>query len=59
MTDADIREMSGTGNSNWEILHAVIDSGYEYPDAVWKVTKVLRMKKDEVAEMEDGYTNNV
>lgn len=57
MTDADIKAMSRNGDSSWEILHAVVDSGVEYPDAVWKVSKALRMRKDEVAEMEDSYDN--
>jgi hypothetical protein len=55
MTPAQIREARLQCNSNWELLQMVIDTGVEYPDAVWKVTKALGLPKDEVAEMERDY----
>jgi hypothetical protein len=44
-------------NSNWEILEYVTSEGVEYPDAVYLVTRALRLGDDEVAEMEDRYEN--
>jgi len=52
MNNAQIRSASFEGNSNFEILQMVIDSGLEYPDAVWKVTQALRLDREEVEEME-------
>lgn len=36
----------------------VVASGVEYPDAVYKVSQALRMDDEEVAEMEEAYTEN-
>jgi hypothetical protein len=44
-------------NSTWEILEYVTSEGIEYPDAVYLVTRALRLDDEEVAEMEDRYTN--
>lgn len=55
MTAADIKAAYKAGNSTFEVLHMVIESGMEYPDAVFKVSSALRLKKDEVAEMEEKY----
>ena len=44
-------------NSNWEILEYVTSEGIEYPDAVYLVTRALRLDDEEVAEMEDRYDN--
>lgn len=55
MSPNEIRAASQEGNSNWEVLQMVVDTGVEYPDAVWKVTKALGLPKDEVAEMERDY----
>ena len=44
-------------NSHWEILEYVTSEGIEYPDAVYLVTRALRLDDEEVAEMEDRYTN--
>lgn len=55
MTPNQIREARLQCNSNWEILQTVVDTGVEYPDAVWKVTCALGLPKDEVEEMERDY----
>lgn len=55
MNAQDIRNARAAGNSTWEILHMVIATGREYPDAVFKVSQALRMDKEEVAEMERDY----
>ena len=44
-------------NSNWEILEYVTSEGIEYPDAVYLVTRALRLDDEEVFEMEDRYGN--
>lgn len=59
MTGAEIRAVKAAGNSDFEVLHMVVSSGREYPDAVWAVTQALGMKPDEVKDMEDAYDNNV
>jgi hypothetical protein len=58
MNNQQIREASNAGNSNWEVLQMVIDSGVEYPDAVFKVSQALGMDAEEVEEMETGYNEN-
>jgi hypothetical protein len=50
-------EMSRECNSNWEILEYVTSEGIEYADAVYLVTRALRLDDEEVAEMEDRYDN--
>lgn len=44
-------------NSTWEILEYVVSHQREYPDAVYLVTRALGLDDEEVAEMEDSYTN--
>ena len=51
-------EMHKECNSNWEILEYVTSEGIEYPDAVYLVTRALRLDDEEVFEMEDRYTMN-
>jgi len=58
MNASDIKALRNAGNSNWEILHMVVDAGYEFPDASFKVSQALNMDYEEVAEMIDGYDNN-
>lgn len=55
MTADDIRAARHAGNSTWEVLHMVVAAGREYPDAVFAVSQALRMKPDEVEEMERDY----
>lgn len=55
MTNDDIRQMRRECYSNSEILWAVVSAGFEYPDAVWKVSKALRMDAEEREEMERNY----
>jgi methyl coenzyme M reductase subunit C len=55
MTTNDIKQASAAGNSNWEVLHMVVAAGREFPDASWAVTHALRLKPDEVEQMERDY----
>lgn len=55
MNASDIRASSQEGNSNWEVLHQVVESGVEFPDAVWAVTKALGLPKTEVEQMKADY----
>lgn len=55
MNAHDIREAYRNGNSNWEILHMVVSSGVEFPDAVFRVSQALRLDHEAVAEMESNY----
>jgi hypothetical protein len=49
--------MSRECHSTWEVLEFVISEGIEYPDAVYLVTRALRLDDEEVADMEDRYTD--
>jgi hypothetical protein len=53
----ECQAMAKECNSNWEILEFVTSQGVEYPDAVYLVTRALRLDAEEVAEMEDRYDN--
>lgn len=55
MTNSEIQAASDAGNSNWEVLQMVVDSGVEFPDAVWKVSKALGLRDDERQQMETDY----
>lgn len=55
MTNQQIRDLSNAGDSNWEILSAVVRSGVEFPDAVWKVSQALRLDDEEREQMERDY----
>lgn len=54
---AACQEMRKEHNSTWEILEYVTSEGVEYPDAVYLVTRALRLDDEEVFEMEDRYEN--
>lgn len=58
MTKQTMKARQAAGDSPWEILADLVNQGTEYPDAVWKVSQALGMDAEEVAEMEDAYTNN-
>lgn len=51
----DAKDMWRNGESPTDILRAAAHTGVEYPDAVWLVTDALKLKRDEVQEMEDSY----
>jgi hypothetical protein len=53
----ECQAMAKECNSNWEILEYVTSEGIEYPEAVYLVTRALRLDDEEVAEMEDRYDN--
>ena len=55
MTNTELRAMRQAGNSTWEVLAALVHSGVEYPDAVWRVTQALRLDREEAKEMERDY----
>ena len=55
MTHNEIRESRRAGNSDWEILAMLVNDGYDYADAVYRVAEALRMKADERARMERDY----
>lgn len=55
MNNEQIKEAKAAGNSDWEILQMVIDTGVEYPDAVWKVSKALGMDAEQRQCMENDY----
>lgn len=38
-----------------DCLRYATDEGIEYPDAVWLVTRVLKLDDDAVFEMEESY----
>jgi hypothetical protein len=57
-TAAQIKAMRRNGDSPWEILHVVVRSGVEYPDAAYMVSSALRLDAAERAAMVDGYDNN-
>jgi hypothetical protein len=53
----ECQAMAKECNSNWAILEYVTSEGIEYPDAVYLVTRALRLDDEEVEEMEDRYNN--
>lgn len=55
MSKAEIRSKSNDGESPTDILRDAVASGLEYQDAVWRVTDALKLKRDEVQEMEENY----
>lgn len=55
MTHAEIRQARSNGDSDWEILAMLVNDGYDYSDAVYRVAEALRMKSDERARMERDY----
>lgn len=50
-----IKAAKAEGNSDFEVLQMVVDSGIEFPDAVYLVSSALRMTPDEVEQMERDY----
>lgn len=59
MTRVEIREMWRAGNSTTDCLREVVASGFEYPDAVWKVTQALNLDAESVEEMELNYLEGI
>lgn len=55
ITKEEVRVMHRNGESPTDCLIAATSSGVEYPDAVWLVTDALKLKSDEVDEMEENY----
>ena len=53
------REMASECYSNWEVLEFVTSEGVEYSDAVYLVTRALKLDDEEVFEMEDRYIDCV
>lgn len=57
LTKHEIKQMYHDGESPVDILTAAIQTGIEYPDAVWLVSSTLRMDEDEREDMEHKYTD--
>ncbi len=55
ITKDEVRVMHRNGESPAGCLRAATASGVEYPDATWLVTDALKLKSDEVDEMEENY----
>ena len=51
----DIRAMHQEGTDTWECLMYAIDNGLEYPDAVYLVTRALKLTRSEVEALEEEY----
>ena len=49
--------MHREGYSTWEVLEFVRSEGYPYEHAVTIVTRALRLDDEEVADMEDRYSD--
>lgn len=58
MSPKEIKDMYAAGYSSFEVLAEVIGSGVKFPEAVSRVSAALRLDKESVAEMVDGYDNN-
>ena len=55
MKAKDVRRMHMNGEPPMDILIAVVQSGVEYPDALWLVTRVLGLDQEAVEELEADY----
>lgn len=51
----NIRAMHQEGTDAWGCLMYAIDNGLEYPDAVYLVTRALKLTRSEVNELEEEY----
>ncbi len=51
----NIRTMQQEGTDAWDCLMYAIDEGQEYPDAVWLVTRALKLTCSEVDALEEEY----
>jgi hypothetical protein len=51
----DFVAMINEGMQPLDCLRYATDEGIEYPDAVWLVTRVLKLDDDAVFEMEESY----
>lgn len=55
MTRNDIRASKQAGYSSWEILHMVVASGVEFPDASYRVSVALGLDAEDREQMERDY----
>lgn len=51
----DFIAMINEGMQPLDCLRYATDEGIEYPDAVWLVSRVLKLDDDAVFEMEESY----
>lgn len=51
----EMQSMSAEGMEAYDCLMYAIDEGVEYPDAVYLVTRVLRLDADAVYDLEEMY----
>jgi hypothetical protein len=58
MTANEMKTLWKSGDaSHWELLKQLVEQGYEYPDAEWKVVRCLGLNAHQIAEMRHGYDN--
>jgi hypothetical protein len=50
-----MHEMVSEGMEAYDCLMYAIDEGREYPDALWLVTRALKLDNDAVIELEEMY----
>ena len=50
-----MHEMISEGMEAYDCLMYAIDEGREYPDALWLVTRALKLDNDAVIELEEMY----
>lgn len=55
MTNAQARALRDQGKTPAEILRAAVADGYEYPDAVWRVSFALGLNPAKTEAMEAAY----
>ena len=41
-----------------EILHKLVETGFDIDYAALRISKALEMKKDEISKMKETYSNN-
>lgn len=51
----DMQEMIAEGMQAYDCLMYAVDEGIEYPDAVYLVTRALRLDSDQIEELENEY----
>jgi hypothetical protein len=51
----ELLDMVRNGMEPIDCLYTATSAGYEYPDAVWFVSRVLKLSKTAVAELEAAY----
>ena len=55
ITDDLMRRCRRECYSLWEILSLLVQSGMEFPDAQWRMTRVFKLDAEEVEQMVRDY----